>query len=1456
MKPDGVTMEITETTEAAAVAEPSNPLNATEQSLPPLEEATGDGAPKTAAAVNGKAATKPTAKKQHPTTKTESASGSRATVTSRRPVNDVKPSNNVASRSAPVKKPLAPSTRPHGAATEPKKTQAGSSGTTSTAKTQVKLPDKKPSGPASAATAISNGTKPANGPSKKTLATARPKTTGPVSRPMGTTAPKPGASTATKPDASTQVKTSRPATAPPTSRTAAKPSTAAATTKPASTVRTTTSRAATAPPSGRSAAALPNKATGPAKKDVSRPPAPAAAVAKKPPPTVAAAKRTEVSKPAGNVKPSMASATTKVDSKLQLPPKPQQMIKPNATKKPAVAAARFPAVNRVGQTPPGSPSAPNTTRSKVAHKPTQAVSPFTGNKKTGRMGPARAAAAATNKAAPPPGPEAPPGAAVAAPPTQVPEAAATAPPPVAVAAVVQEMQVEPVTTFPQEQSSPESSTDLVAAIPAQGTELETVEKETEKNTDSAPVESPLRTALPQIEQQPPCVLSPSAPQPAPAASPLQPENISPVDELQMVDLPKPMLVSENDCLLVSPPNNLNEDEEEEEKEGSQLVSVSEMSGTTQPTEESHPGSAGPVGASGAWRVGSALPSELDSEEVSVSQHGASELSAPGVLEGTESLDDLGEGSLKGAMDMEGASAGSPDFERVPEIPVNDYDDEDEDDNDRVCDMDVGSERADEPQRHDNDVDDEEDEDVEMASEGVTESGLESYGNADEDDFAEDERLDNLNRVVELLPPPPLIPSAPAAQWDQPNPFCDPWSEPVPQQPPPEADSQTSQAVEAAAESPLTDPCQGDSETPTQESTRAWMELCSATVSDKKQEDLQTGEKEQETPDPQMCLGQPELVAEPTLTVAAPCTPGSSPLRIISSETTLSVGPDSVHSENDVQASPQLMHREEPDGADELPASASNPSSSSETEDEASDTEGEAQLEESLETLVICNVTFDNEPQGQRCLSIVEEGEEPEDCCAAEDATPPSATSQVSCGFDTTTSASNSNAQSTGESCMKSPGIFSLDELPEEAKEPVLTHLPPALPNISDHPYIECREQHADSEHAVENEVASPDKVGSPSPESQEEQLHPLVDLQPPYYSAICEKTENFAGFTTLLHPQRRDHSSYPRTYCDIVKPVHAALASPKLSCTDLPPRSHKQQSLSPQLRRLEQHQRHLQELQLRREQQSRPMEEAEQERKRREEEEERKKKDEAEEEIKRNKEQERRQREQEMAKKQELQQRKDLELQLHQQQEELQQRQQLMQWQQELQVSNKGQPLLLSPSSGLCTIYEALEQDDEEATCEEEIVNELNSTEKSSETCREVHSGCGRVTPETHPPPPPQNTQQRLGSPTQNGDSSSPAESPERPSPLDLEWGKNVDIVHQLINHTLLLNGDGCSSLLLLPGGAGGTLSPLESSLWPTLLPPLTPPSATVTSVSSFSPETSGTSSQGEWTVVELETHH
>ncbi|AWP05868.1 DUF4596 domain containing protein [Scophthalmus maximus] len=322
-----------------------------------------------------------------------------------------------------------------------------------------------------------------------------------------------------------------------------------------------------------------------------------------------------------------------------------------------------------------------------------------------------------------------------------------------------------------------------------------------------------------------------------------------------------------------------------------------------------------------------------------------------------------------------------------------------------------------------------------------------------------------------------------------------------------------------------------------------------------------------------------------------------------------------------------------------------------------------------------------------------------------------------------TTASNSNAQSTGESCIKSPGIFSLEELPEEAKEPGLIPQPLTQPCLAaaEQQYIECGKQEAESAELVLEEAAGSEEATDPLSTLPKPEEHP-DDIQPPYYSAICEKTENSFA---------------------------------------------------------------------------------------------------------------------------------------------------------ELQESDKGQAVLLSPSSGLCTIYEALENsDEEEAGDEDQGVKELNPSKEKKVPNQETSSqgmDCDSVRsdkvihqeslPSTeNPPTPPSHTDapHTPSIPSQDRDcfSPSPPESPERPPPLDLDWGKKVDIVQQLINQTLLLNGDGCSSLLRMPGGAGGTLSPLESSLWPSLLPPLTPPSATVTSVSSFSPEATGSSPQGEWTVVELETHH
>lgn len=725
------------------------------------------------------------------------------------------------------------------------------------------------------------------------------------------------------------------------------------------------------------------------------------------------------------------------------------------------------------------------------------------------------------------------------------------------AAIVAETRAEAAAALPQ-------GPDLAASAPqelppplvAQNIPAEVAPQEPAQSHAAAPTppQSPVGAALPQTSppQQQPEISDPLITTqehiPAPAEPTLAPVASAPDLSEEPVYLltnqapstSKIPSTASNAIPQIVPPSDLNEEDDEEERERSQLVSMSEMSGTTQPTEESHPGSAGPVGS--AWRASGALLSELDSEDVSGSQQGASEFSTPGVMEGTESMDDLGDGSLKGAIDMEGASAGSPDSEKVPDIPANDFDEDEydeDDDNDRVCDMDVCSERTDELQRprHDNDVDEEEeeDDDVEMASEGVTESGLESYGNADEDDFAEDERLDNLNRVAQPPPPAPLLPSAPAAQWDQPNPFADQWAEPLqPQQ----ALQNFAQVAGAAVASPLVDPWQADSETPTQTPAQAWLELGSVPFVNENQEAPHHSAGKS---DAQMYLDHSGPALMHTLAPAPPSAPGMSLSSTLSSESSTPEELGDYNRDGKLQPqgaqaaalSPQhdidnQDHLERGDGegeeeaetlpADEVlggPATAptSNPSSSSVTEDEASDTEGEAQLDDSLESPAVCSITFDSQPSAQRCLSTVEEGEEAEgeEAGAGEDTTPPSATSLASYGFDTMTTASSSNAQSTGESCIKSPGIFSLEELPEEPKEPGLQQ-PGAQPCFTEQQYIECGKQGAESaEPDQEEALRSEEDPSSALCATQQPEENP-DDVQPPYYSAICEKTENsFAG---------------------------------------------------------------------------------------------------------------------------------------------------------------------------------------------------------------------------------------------------------------------------------------------------------------------------------------------------------
>ncbi|MEQ2157767.1 hypothetical protein GOODEAATRI_005211, partial [Goodea atripinnis] len=1045
-----------------------------------------------------------------------------------------------------------------------------------------------------------------------------------------------------------------------TASTLSKPATATTRLSTTASAKVASSRA---PSAGRTTAAQPNKNAAP-KKDVSRPPS--AAPTKKPFTATASpvAKKKETSK-LTTVKLNSVSkapvATKEVDPKVSQA-KVQQPAKSTPTKKPP-GAARFPLPNRppLGRTPPASPASkpasttkPATPATKRGTKPTQTISPFT--KKT------------SNLTLPAAKPQSTAASVDAAGSVQVADTVAEAP-------VALEESATAVKEVP---------THVLAQL-ERDVEPEGVTQHREPSPP--PSQSPIRTTLPptspfreqsengavslSMQEQLSSPAKPSSPTVAFSAD--LPQETGYLSTNQTPTAPAAQSTEANTVPQMAPSGNLNEEEdeeEEEEREGSQLVSVSEMSGTTQPTEESRPGSGGQVGGA-AWKAGGVLLSELDSEEVSGSQQGASELSAPGVLEGTESTDDLGDGSLKGAIDMEGASAGSPDFEKVPDIPVNDFEDEDEDDSDRVCDMDVGSERTDEPRRprHDNDVDEDEDDDVEMASEGVTESGLESYGNADEDDFAEDERLDNLNRVLQPPPPPPVLPSAPAAQWDQPNPFAYPWAEPT--------QSHIPQVPEDAAARALADPLPADAETPNQTPAQTWLEVESAPSALERQDVLHHSSfpNEPQNVEPK----GPTPVSAPGISLSNTVSGEMSmpedqadqdqvgKLQCHAFEASVNFSqPDRDCQDPDVQTEREDEEEAEPETlpADEVlggPSTAptSNPSSSSVTEDEVSDTEGEAQLEDSSECPAVCNLTFNIQPSPQRCLSTVEEGEEAESG-AGDEATPLSATSLASYIFDSVTTASNSNAQSTGESCIKSPGIFSLEELPEEAKEPRPNQEPHTQQCPAEQPYIECGKQVAEAAEHVEAEWSG-------SKEALEKPEEITDDIQPPYYSAICEKTEDsFAGFAAIPHPHRRDHSSYPRTFCDIIKPVTVDTASPKLS------------------------------------------------------------------------------------------------------------------W-----------------------------------------------STQSSRRCSQ-----------------------------DGGSSLCPSKSPERPPALDLDWGKKVDLVQQLINQTLLRNGDGCSSLLLLPGGAGGTLSPLESSLWPSLLPPLTPPSATVTSVSSFSPEATGSSPQGEWTVVELETHH
>lgn len=591
-----------------------------------------------------------------------------------------------------------------------------------------------------------------------------------------------------------------------------------------------------------------------------------------------------------------------------------------------------------------------------------------------------------------------------------------------------------------------------------------------------------------------------------------------------------------------------DDEEDEDEEQRRLGHhpsslITDMS-TSQPSEELQVRSSAFSGSAG-WH-GDDFLSGMDSEDLSSCtssrQHGVSDISSTqhtAILEGTQSSDALIDTSLRGS-EGDGNLMGSPNVETLANEEEEDEEDE------RVDDMDLSSERVEEHHKafHDQEQD-EEDEDVEMRSEGVTES----CGNADEDDFNEEERLDNLNRSA----PPPCIP--PASSWGQSNPFSDPWAQPA-------------SLLPVSSPSPLSDHGAAESETPTQSPARAGMDAGPPSFAPQSEQEPQHHRSAYD----QMKDSAPEedhdLLGAPGVGMSQS---GTAPAAHSNSETSTPEdlrdydSSSGVESRSDKQQTPVPaavqpdmdqdlgIHMEKGDGEEEeaetLPADevlgtgpptapASAPSSPSTSGDEASDTEGEIQINDPDAPMMMDESAGFDSPPPTRNLPALEEDEEAGDAPAGEGeedgggATPQSANSVASYGFDCTTS--NSNAHSMAESCGKSPGIFSLEneeQLPEEAKDPSLIKeltLPSAAAAQAEDllgrpvdlmPFGHPGEHHhgLDDHHYM---------MGGKMAAEHLEEVNPLQpghhlgardsgddddddDSQPPYYSTICDKTDSF-----------------------------------------------------------------------------------------------------------------------------------------------------------------------------------------------------------------------------------------------------------------------------------------------------------------------------------------------------------
>uniref|UniRef100_A0A3B4EYB0 BTB/POZ domain-containing protein n=1 Tax=Pundamilia nyererei TaxID=303518 RepID=A0A3B4EYB0_9CICH len=855
-----------------------------------------------------------------------------------------------------------------------------------------------------------------------------------------------------------------------------------------------------------------------------------------------------------------------------------------------------------------------------------------------------------------------------------------------------------------------------------------------------------------------------------------------------------------------------DDDEEQRRLGYQPSSLITDMSTSQPSDDFQVRSSA-FGGSTGWH-GDDLLSGMDSEDVSSCtssrQQGVSDLSSTqhtAILEGTQSSDALVDTSLRGS-EGDGNLMGSPNVETL----ANEEEDEDDED-ERVDDMDLSSERVDEHHKvfQEQGQDEEEDEDVEMRSEGVMESC------ENEDDFNEEAHLDNLNQSG----PPPSIP---ASSWGQTNPFCDTWAQPA-------------SLLSVSSPSPVSDHGAAESEAPTQSPAQACLDVSAPSFAPEMEQETNLHQSSYEETKGSVLAEAPTLLAAPPVGMSQSSTLSGTALAAQSSSETSTPeelrdydSSSGVESRSDKQQTPVPasvqpdmeqdlgIHLEKGDGEEEeaetLPADevlgtgpptapASAPSSPSTSGDEASDTEGEMQINDPEAPMMVDESAGFESPPQTCSLPALEEDEEAGDTPAGEGeedgggATPQSANSVASYGFDCTTS--NSNAHSMAESCGKSPGIFSLEneeQLPEEAKDPSLIKeltLPPAATSALAEDLLGRSVDLMPLGHPEDNHPSLDDHhymLGGKIAADQLEDIDPV-------------EAEESGGTVPPVTPRNAPFPCNPPPFtCFLLLPIdptlaaHFAKIAPPPSLTVAAADGH---AGGEQLKRLEQHQEKLREMQQRQVQERQKRQWLEEERLRL-----------------------------EQQKQLEKQRRELLQLQLQQQQQEHRHRRQVLQWQLELEQQYRMQQkqiqqqqqlrrsptgVMLSPSSGLCTIYEAMETSDEEDEARGEVRRRGRSPHR----------------------------QQHL-----------------RPvPPQELEWNKKVDMVQQLINQTMVLSGDtDCPPLLLLPVGTGGTLSPLESSMWPSLFPQFSPPTATVTSVSSYSPDSQGSSPISDWTVVEVETHH